>query len=641
MDRPHAPLSSDADDDIIELTDIVEKGSVPEASAAGGAAENPLEAQMADLLAGTGKTPAPDEDEFDLDALLQATGLDEEGGKSGEGEKAAAPADGVGDENMDMPDMGEVDALLRDLVAPEQPEAPAAQSAPAPETSAASAAPQGSGTDDVDDLDALLASLDAPQAPPESRDAGVESAAGTEPPAFSAVLEETVSSAPVAAGGVPAAAAAEPEVDVDDLDSLLDSIMNPDPDPQEKAVGTESAAAAQTPQIEDEVELSELDALLHSAEGGAPSAALSSEPASESALEVGEFAEPEVSAEPAAVSTPAAPEVSSSPEEFVAASRGAASVEEVMAAAPAEEDGDDLDALLNAAQAEMAVGLPDEAVVAPLPVTGEPELDEDDPLSGLDELLATAGREAQADSAAPFAEPEAFLQDVAPDVSQEVSQEVPQTAAQDEVEEFPLDQDLGDPLLVGEEQPDTDLGAVVLSSLDALAADIAAMQEKLNATVNSGPDQETIQGLQATLNDLQDRMDDAQDRLEDAQAEMRDLADSHARGLAAAEARISALEAELAERRAHDEAPLVMPPAGSAFREELAAVVREIMEGELQAGEYVPPYAENMANDIIRLEDRVSTMEMNGEKAAAEAAAKVIREEIAALAAEMGQDSDN
>ena len=70
MDPSRTPPSSEADDDIIELTDIVEKGAVPAASGDAGAGDNPLESQMADLLAETGKGPVSGEDAFDLDSLL-------------------------------------------------------------------------------------------------------------------------------------------------------------------------------------------------------------------------------------------------------------------------------------------------------------------------------------------------------------------------------------------------------------------------------------------------------------------------------------------------------------------------------------------------------------------------------------------
>ena len=51
------------------------------------------------------------------------------------------------------------------------------------------------------------------------------------------------------------------------------------------------------------------------------------------------------------------------------------------------------------------------------------------------------------------------------------------------------------------------------------------------------------------------------------------------------------------------------------------------------------PYAESRSEDMARLEERVDAMEASGEKAAAEAAARVIREEIAALLAETGPES--
>ena len=134
-----------------------------------------------------------------------------------------------------MPDMGEVDALLRDLVAPEQPEVPASDSVP----DAASAS--------TTDFEAVLQA--------------------------SAERESTVQDTDESG------AAAEPEVDVDDLDSLLDSIMNP-------GTVTTVPSEAGASDMEETAEIADLDALLNAAQADDAHAKLSatSSEAAESAL---------------------------------------------------------------------------------------------------------------------------------------------------------------------------------------------------------------------------------------------------------------------------------------------------------------------------------------------------------------------
>lgn len=336
--------------------------------------------------------------------------------------------------------------------------------------------------------------------------------------------------------------------------------------------------------MEETAEIADLDALLNAAQADDAHAKLSvtSSEAAESALKTAAPAPEAPVLSPVSAVEAELPEISS----------------DVEPPAVDMEDDFDLDALLGAARAEMTdESAAPAATEAPLPGSGsdagtEAEAGED-PLSGLDDLFAATESEETATGA-----------------------------------DLPLASDLDDPLLVGEaERPEPDLSALVLSSLDALAADIAAMQEKINevADGNGGPDSSAF--------------DAVRERVDDLTAEVRDLAERHADGLAAAEARISALEAELAAQGARTVTPLELPSEGSAFRTELAALIREVVVRELQEGEHVPPYAESMSEDMARLEERVDAMEASGEKAAAEAAARVIREEIAALLAETGPES--
>lgn len=574
MDLSHAPQSSEPDDDIIDLTDIVEKGAVPATPVEAGGGENPLEAQMADLLAGSGKVPVADEDEFDLDALLKASGLDEEGDVSPQ-----APAEDVSpvaaghaapaDEDMDMPDMGEVDALLRDLVAPEQPDASAPAEGVA--STGAQSAPEASPADFETVLQANMTAVEV-----------TESEKSTAIEKITEVTELTAST--------PAAPTGEDEVDVDDLDSLLDSIMNPDTaapaeplsSPPAPAEGEASPATDASALPEEGADLADLDALLDAARE------------SEGADDV----------------APAVVDSETPPSE------------------PAADDEFDLDALLSEARTEMM-----EEPAAPSAPEAPSVHENEAPVGELDALFET-GEEATDEAGA----------------------------------DLPLETDLGDPLLVGEAAPrlDGDFGAAVLDSLDALAADIAAMQEKINAAseAGNGPDMASFDALRERVEDVTAEIHDMAERhasglaaaearisdleaelaassavgvrLDDMAAEVHRLAEGHMGGLASTEARIAALEAELAAQRARSVAPLEFPAADSPFRAELLVFIREVMAREWQEGEHMPPYAENMSEDMVRLEDRVAAVEAKGEKAAAEAAARVIREEIAALIAEMG-----
>ena len=191
MDQPNSDASSTTSEEIIELTDIVEQGVVPPSTAAADGAG--LKAQMGDLMGGSKNSGnSDDEDDFDLEALLASTTANAQ---------TENPSQAGNDEGL--PELGDVDALLRDLVMPDQPGTAVSSADPTPEAAsseadlagvtpiAATAASSGENEIEMDELDGLLASLD--QAPPKSE--------------ASEVAEEA---------------------EIEDLDSLLDSIMNPE-----------------------------------------------------------------------------------------------------------------------------------------------------------------------------------------------------------------------------------------------------------------------------------------------------------------------------------------------------------------------------------------------------------------------------
>lgn len=468
MDPSRNPPSSEVEDDIIDLTDIVEKGTVPPEPGDTGGGDNALESLMADLLTGSDEAPPTEEEDFDLDALLKASGLNDEGGTAETNTAAPSPA-GAGsavaspDSSLDSSDMGDVDALLRDLVAPEQPASPTAEAPPA--------------ASHADFGELLQSSMDREAAPQQA-------------------------AAP--AGG----AGAESEVDVEDLDSLLASIM----DPETEAAPPQASPAPFAAPAPDLGDLEGLDDLLGEPQPDAVQAASpSAGPAPKSS---GQASSPAPGAKrPAAAKAPVA-----------------------------EPKADDLDALFGEAPASAHA-----PASAPVPDTSARAGEDEDPLSGLDELLAK-------------------------------SESTPSAAG------APEEVDLGDPLLVGEADLPAPDGDARQHRASAVSANIAAMRQKM-ADAAAGGDASAFDALRKCVDDLA--------------AEVRDLAESYASGLAAAEARISALEAELA--------------AGG------------------------PPTA--MSEDMARLEQRLETLENSGEKAAAEAAARVIREEIAALLAEMGAEA--
>ena len=197
------------DEEIIDLTDIIERGA-PEASGAapGKAAQEQadLSNQLNDL--GRGKAVAPSAADSDIDALLDEI----DSGVS------AAPAGAVPDatghpvdpnEELDMPQMKEVDSLLESLDMPPQPDAGAA--APAAEA-------QG------EDLDAMLSEL------------------LTGAPAAAAPAAPAPAAAPPAPAKPTAPATAE------DLLNDLDSVLGT---PAAPAAPAAAPAAAEAPEVPD------------------------------------------------------------------------------------------------------------------------------------------------------------------------------------------------------------------------------------------------------------------------------------------------------------------------------------------------------------------------------------------------------
>ena len=332
---PQGPLHEE--DDIIELTEIVEKGSVP-GSTDSDAAD--FEKELEDLLdndAGldsiegfddleidSGTTPSarkPADDEDDIDALLND--LEQDAPSAGSAGSASGGSPVVDpNEELQMPDMSDMDDLLGDVGAPAPSQDDdlddldallngamdeAVQDTAQKEQPAAPDSGTGDETDapDIDDLDALIEQASAaapqqPQAPAAQKnddplsaddiDALLEQAsAGTQQNAAAPEAEDAANGggADDDAGapdiddldeliGQASAGVEEPEdtAHLDEIGALLDDIQPPDTQPAQSAA-QEAAAGKQEMPLDDLDDV--LDQVMGSAHDAAPQATVAAE----------------------------------------------------------------------------------------------------------------------------------------------------------------------------------------------------------------------------------------------------------------------------------------------------------------------------------------------------------------------------
>lgn len=258
------------DEEIIDLTDIIEKGAAP--AHKGG---DPLDDQLSDLNSTSSEDDHASIDldmDADIDALLAQMGGDPsestpESAIPGMGQERAHNQDVNPDETLDMPGMAEVDSLLQDLDMPPQPD------------SSQSSAPNALGEFDNSpaapasavELDALLdgmlegSSTPHPAPTPKAdQTSDLDSALTADLDDLDALLG---ADSPAAAPSSPATAAAPagPDLSLDDLDALLGTdALAPAAAPVPHPVG------AGTPQP---LDVADLDALL-----GQPNVPVSADP---------------------------------------------------------------------------------------------------------------------------------------------------------------------------------------------------------------------------------------------------------------------------------------------------------------------------------------------------------------------------
>ena len=230
-----------------------------------------------------------------------------------------------------------------------------------------------------------------------------------------------------------------------------------------------------------------------------------------------------------------------------------------------------------------------------------------------------------------------------------------------------------------EEEEKTSRISTLAERLDLVDSRLEEMGKKLEqvlASEKSGaePDEAAIRALvaQELMSEdhmppyaavLAERLDLVDSRLEETRKELEQVLASEKSGAEPDEAAIRALVVQELMSEDH------MPPYAAALEARLNAVdscleelgqalasekagtepdekaIQAIVTRELMSDSNTPPYVEGMVNElvnfenrIIALENRLEKQESSSEKAAAEAAARVIREEMSAMFAELGQN---
>ncbi|WCB46563.1 chemotaxis protein CheA [Nitratidesulfovibrio vulgaris] len=690
-------------DDIIELTDIIEKGTVPAAADAVDFdkeledlfADSDIEAAISNLslpdeapspAKAAVQEPADTGLDSDIDAFLDA--LDGPGHAAPENvaPKLAQPTPTPGgrpvnpDEQLQMPDMSDMDSLLEQLDAPAAtksagniedldagdldallddilggaPASPKAATMTPPPATGAEPAPMS-----LDDLDALL---DAPVAPaaPAAPEPAAGRAPGTAPMSLDdldALLDAPVApAAPAAPEPAAGRAPGTATMSLDDIDALLDTPVAPatPPAPEPAAERAPGTAA---------MSLDDIDALFDAPV--APAAPAAPEPASEPTPGTAAMSLDDIDAlldAPVAPAAPAAPEPASEP------TPGTATM-----------SLDDIDALLDAPVAPAAPAAPEPAS-EPTPGTATMSLDDIDAL--LDAPVAPAAPAAPE----PAAEPTPGTAAMSLDDIDALLDAAPMPPAPEEA--MPAHDTAAEETVIAamppvQEEPVAALAAETMAV--AAAATAMAPQEPVISPA-SGPmsapvmDANALEGLLSRLQALEDEV-----------AGLRATVVHGNEVTAGLEERLAALDAESAVAASPEPAPAaesappaepLMPDADALGRilsemlaeghpamewlvEQVRAVVMNGMSDHIASAveraveQTTAPMRDALsgvdatAEGMVELDNRLSSLEAtritaddiaklesalrealrdDTDKAAAAAAARVIRQEIAALA---------
>ena len=686
---------AETDEEIIDLTELIEKGEAPAAAAP------PAESTKEDISVhmqslNDGQAPQGD---AEIDALLaQMEAGDDQPSPPPPAAQAAAPQHKVDPhEELDMSGMGEVDKLLDTLDIPPQPHErgqAAAQdadpadldnavddllnamggSAPRKSASAseqepdvhdllAAASPQPEEPNFADDLDALLASAEAPapagaSAPaPQVREnpdltADLDSLlAGLDAEQAQPAAAESAPDQPAASPPAPAPEKA-PDLEMD-LDALLASIDAPTSGQPAKRSGSgecDSCIDLDKLLVSDGAEATPASAPEAPAPSPdpAPSADQDNPPTGlDAEQDAAATAEP-VQARPSTPSAAAdhtpkdvAPEASPDLETDLDALLAAMSPDQDMSPAPAAKDAEE------AGETDAARTLPEAEALEPEPAlpadstenlpqteeapdlpaveegATEEESQESEPELDLDELLRSAMREEADSSATPFvASGETERPEAEPAVEDDAEKTADAPAVEDlllmpaSAEDSPLEQVATPAEEVQTEFAQSEITAQA-GEQDARTADIPASQAALRE-----------------LTELTEQAARLDERLQRCESE---LAEARARVAAlekAAAAPSASLEDLLREGNPlHDRfAALIASSVSQALKAMPSGVTDAVLEERLQS---VNLLGKSVAARMDALESRLDTLEprfnQQVEKAAAGAAARILREEIAKL----------
>ena len=628
VDAAASPSGSSDADEIIDLTDIVERGKVPaaapspaegEAAESGQKEEHPSD-MMADLR-GDGSSDAEVEnlsEHFDLDSLLDSMEAQKEEERlpstpaqdSAESEKQKEQASG------DMASDAEFDALLQDIVGDvKSPSEPSSDK-------------DGDEEIALDDLDSLLSSLG------DSGNSGQSDTTSSqdEKNAQNAEPEEK----PAAADLLPEDAAPSDELNMDDLDGLLDSLGTPDVEAKAPAdahaapAGDESfssSASGDAPapkktaeavvqakedaHPDDTAELADLDQLLDSilTEGEDSGAAAPAAPQKNETAADSPAGSVSSSATPPAGNADAVRETGGSVSSRPVDERGMAEIEVRLARLEGLlQDEQKKNAALNNLTARLDSMDSRLAELAQSVEKLGAEAKPDD-----EAIRAVVTRELEDEGVSSHVSDLTARLDAADSRLAELAQSVEKLGAEAKPDEEAIRAVVTRELMDEEVIPP--YVSELTSHFDTLESRLADLGQEVEK-LNTGPDEQAIKAIVTRellnedvippyVSDLTMRFDNVDSRLEEL---------GHG------------LDEVKAESRPDDEA------------------IKTLVLRELKDENNTPPYVEGMVNDLVdfekriaALENRLAELEKSSEKAAAEAAARVIREEMSAMLAELGQ----